>query len=223
MMDTTEALLTRAGAAFAAAGHTIENVRRDFPEWHRGRPHYALWALDVNTAPVRDAMAAAAAHLDGLLLDGYRRQAHVTLALGGFPCDTPQHADDFGLEALARQLAALEASGVEAFTLHIGRLASFTSAPFLAVHDTDGGIARLRHALTGNTPEPGGPYIPHVTVGLYAGAWPTAEVLPRLDAFDAGPLLGCSIEGVSLMRYAAPDIGGPLETLGRFRFGHGFG
>ena len=27
----------------------------------------------------------------------------------------------------------------------------------------------------------------------------------------------------SLMRYAAPDIGGPLETLGRFRFGHGFG
>ena len=222
-MDTTEALLTQARAAFAAAGHTIENVRRDFPEWHRGRPHYALWALDVNTAPIRDAMAAAAAHLDGLLLDGYRRQAHVTLALGGFPCDTPQHADDFGPEALARQLAALEASGVEAFTLHVGRLASFTSAPFLAVHDTSGGIARLRRALTGNTTEPGGPYTPHVTVGLYAGAWPTAEVLPRLDAFDAGPPLSCTIEGVSLMRYAAPDIGGPLETLGRFRFGHGFG
>ena len=222
-MDNTPDLLAQARAAFASAGHTIENVRRDFPEWHRGRPHYALWALDVNTAPVRDAMAAAAAHLDGLLLDGYRRQAHVTLALGGFPCDTPQHADDFGPEALARQLAALEASGVEAFTLHIGRLASFTSAPFLAVHDTDGGIARLRHALTGSAAEPGDAYTPHVTVGLYAGAWPTAEVLPRLDAFDAGPLLGCSIEGVSLMRYAAPDIGGPLETLGRFRFGNGFG
>ena len=71
--------------------------------------------------------------------------------------------------------------------------------------------------------QPGGPYTPHVTVGLYAGAWPTAEVLTRLDAFDAGSPLSCSIEGVSLMRYAAPDIGGPLETLGRFRFGHGFG
>jgi hypothetical protein len=105
----------------------------------------------------------------------------------------------------------------------VGRLASFTSAPFLAVHDAGGGIARLRRALTGNTAEPGGPYTPHVTVGLYAGAWPTAEVLPRLDAFDAGPPLSCTIDSVSLMRYAAPDIGGPLETLGRFRFGHGFG
>lgn len=222
-MDTTEDLLNRARAAFASAGHTIENVRRDFPEWHRGRPHYALWALDVDTAPVRAAMAAAAEHLDGLLLGGYRRQAHITLALCGFPCDTPQHADDFGPAALARQLAALEASGIEPFTLHIGRLASFSSAPFLAVHDAGGGITQLRRALTGDAPDIHGPYTPHVTVGLYAGAWPTAGLLPRLDSFEAGPPLHCSIEGVSLMRYAAPDIGGPLETIGRFRFGHGFG
>ena len=223
MTEAPADVLTHARAAFAAAGHTIENVRRDFPEWHRGRPNYALWALDVNTAQIRDAMAAAGAHLDGLLLGGYRRQAHITLALCGFPTDTPQHPDDFGPEALARQVAALEAGGIEAFTLHVGRLASFTSAPFLAVHDAGGGIARLRRALTGDAPAAHGPYTPHVTVGLYAGAWPTAEVLPRLDAFDAGPPLSCTIDSVSLMRYAAPDIGGPLETIGRFRFGHGFG
>ena len=77
-MDNTSDLLAQARAAFAAAGHTIENVRRDFPEWHRGRPHYALWALDVDTAPVRHAMQAAGAHLDGLLLDGYQiGRAHV--------------------------------------------------------------------------------------------------------------------------------------------------
>ena len=223
MTETPADIFTQARAAFAAAGHTIENVRRDFPEWHLGRPHYALWALDVDTAPIRAAMAAADAHLGGLLLDGYRRQAHITLALCGFPCDTPRHADDFGPAALARQLAALEASGIEAFTLQLGRLASFTSAPFLAVHDVGGGIARLRHALTDSAAEPGGPYTPHVTVGLYAGAWPSTEVLPRLDAFEAGPPLCCHVDSVSLMRYAAPDIGGPLETIGRFRFGHGFG
>ena len=31
---------------FLAAPHTLRNERRDFHEWHRGRPHYLLWALD---------------------------------------------------------------------------------------------------------------------------------------------------------------------------------
>lgn len=223
MTAAPDCIFAQARAAFAAAGQTIENVRRDFPEWHRGRPHYALWALDVDTAPLRATMTAAGAHLDGLLLDDYRRQAHITLALCGFPTERPEHPDDFGPDALARQLAGLEAAGFGAFEVQIGRLASFTSAPFLAVHDVEGGIARLRQALGCDADQAHGPYTPHVTVGLYAGAWPTAGVLPRLDSFDAGPPLRVRVDHLSLMRYAAPDIGGPLETLGRFRFGHGFG
>ena len=223
MTAAPDDIFAQARTAFAAAGHTIENVRRDFPEWHRGRPHYALWALDVDSAPLRAAMAAAGTHLDGLLLDDYRRQPHVTLALCGFPTNRPEHPDDFGPDALAAQLAALDACGLQAFELQIGRLASFTSAPFLAVHDVEGGIARLRQALGGEAHAAHGPYTPHVTVGLYSGAWPTAEVLPRIDGFDAGPPLRLRIDHLSLMRYAAPDIGGPLETLGRFRFGHGYG
>ena len=151
----------------------------------------------------------------------YLPQPHVTLALCGFPPNRPEHPDDFGPDALAAQLAALDACGLQAFELQIGRLASFTSAPFLAVHDVEGGIARLRQPPAGEPHAPHGPYTPHATVGLYSGAWPTAEVLPRLDGFDAGPPLRLRIDHLSLMRYAAPDIGGPLETLGRFRFGHG--
>ena len=83
-----------ARAAFLAAGQTLRNERRDFPEWHLGRPHYALWAVDVDLPDVRQAVAGAEAHLDGLLLDGYRRQPHITLALCGFPTAEPQHPDD---------------------------------------------------------------------------------------------------------------------------------
>ena len=75
-----DSVFEHARTAFAAAGQTLQNVRRDFPEWHRGRPRYALWALDVDVAPVREAVAGAASHLDGLLLDNYRRQPHITLA-----------------------------------------------------------------------------------------------------------------------------------------------
>lgn len=211
-----DAVFEHARAAFATAGQTLQNVRRDFPEWHRGRPRYALWALDVDVAPVREAVAGATWHLDGYLLDDYRRQPHITLALCGFPSNSPQHADDFGPAALCAQVAALQARAPAPFTVEIGQLASFSSAPFLAARDVDGGIGKLRSALTGASSEPGGPYTPHVTVGLYGGAWPTARVQAQLDGFDNHSAIHYRIERLSLMSYAAPEIGGPLATLADF-------
>ncbi len=87
MKTAPDSVFDHARAAFAAAGQTLPNVRRDFPEWHRGRPRYALWALDVDIPAVRHAVAAAETHLAGRLLAGYRRQPHVTLGLCGFPTD----------------------------------------------------------------------------------------------------------------------------------------
>ena len=168
---------------------------------------------------MRASVLAAQAHLADLLLPGYRRQPHVTLALCGFPTQAPRHPDDFGPADLDAQLAALQALDHEPFELEIGPLASFSSAPFLAVHDPQGGIARLRHALVAasrQAGQAGGPYTPHVTVGLYAGSWPTADIQRRLDDFPSVPALRCRIEGISLMHYAAPEIGGPLSTLADF-------
>ena len=68
----------------------------------------------------------------------------------------------------------------------------------------------------GDSAEGSGPYTPHVTVGLYGGAWPTADVQSRLDGFDRHPAIHCHIERLSLMSYAAPEIGGPLATLADF-------
>lgn len=211
-----DSVFEHARTAFATAGQTLQNVRRDFPEWHLCRPRYALWALDVNVAPVREAVAGAARHLDGYLLDDYCRQPHITLALCGFPTHSPEHADDFGPAAFDAQLAALAAAAPAPFAVEVGRLASFSSAPFLAARDVDGGISALRRALTGAPSEPGGPYTPHVTVGLYGGAWPTTRIQAQLDGFDSHPAIHCPIERLSLMSYAASEIGGPLETLADF-------
>lgn len=200
---------------FAAAGSTLENVRRDFVEWHLGRPRYALWALDVNTACVRRILDAAQGHLADLLLGTYRRQAHVTLALRGFPAATPRRHDEFGAAGLDADLAALTRRAPTPFLLETGGLASFTSAPFISVSDPDGGIARLRTALHDSDSDPGGPYTPHITVGLYAGCWPTGAVAERLHAHPL-PTQTLHIERVCLMAYAPPEIGGPLETLGSF-------
>lgn len=202
-------------ARFAAAGNTLRNLRRDFVEWHDGRPRYALWAVDVDLPPVAARVAAAAGHLGGLLLDGYRRQPHVTLALCGFPQAVPWRRDDYGPAALAAQLAGLRAAGGP-FRIVVGGLSSFASAPFLGVADLDGGLARLRAGLAADDTEHPHGYVPHVTVGLYAGSWPTAQVLPRLGAFGEAAALVVRVERLGLMSYCARDIGGPLALAAEF-------
>ncbi|OYD54221.1 hypothetical protein CGK74_08460 [Thauera propionica] len=198
---------------------TVRNVRRDFPEWHLGRPHYVLWALDVDVAPVRERMALAQYHLSGLLLDDYVREPHVTLSLCGFPSASPLHDDDFGVTLLKGQIDALRRLAPEPFTIEIGALDGFTSAPYLTVHDPEARIATLRTCLQ----PPAHPlardnYTPHVTTGLYDGSWPLDAVRARLAEFNPGAPLRLQISRLSLFGYAAPVIGGRLTRIADYDF-----
>lgn len=200
-------------------GLTLRNGQRDFPEWHLGRPHYALWALDVDVPAIRQRVAAADGHLSGLLLADYCRQPHVTLSLCGFPSACPQQADDFGAATLAAQLAALRRAQPRPFDIEVGALASFASVPYLAVQDAGGQIAALRECLTGGSLNDSyGAYTPHVTVGLYADAWPMPEVQARLASFAATDALRLRISGISLLSYASAHIGGALACMARYDF-----
>jgi len=209
-------------AGLSPGSRCIGSVRRDFVEWHLGRPRYALWALDLDMPVLRRRFDAAQAHLEGLLLAGYRRQPHVTLSLCGFPADAPARDADFGAETLAWQLAALRAARPLAFDIRVDGLASFASAPYLVVDDADGGIAALRRCLARDPLDRGtAHYVPHVTVGLYADDWPTARVQPRLDAFSAGAPLRLRVATISLLSYQAADIGGPLTCLAEYTLADG--
>ena len=203
-------------------GHTLRNVRRDFREWHLGRPLYAVWAIDADIAPVRRRVAGARARLADLLLDDYRRQPHVTLGLCGFPALRPQRDDDFGVEALQAQLRALQQLRPHAFELRIGGVHSFGSVPYLVVGDPAGQLPRLRHCL-----QAGGPAcvvheaVPHVTVGLYADAWPAALAQARLARCPPLWPLRLQVRHIVLLSYVAADIDGPLTELARYDFDTG--
>jgi 2'-5' RNA ligase len=204
-------------ARFLACGRTIENVRRDFPEWHKGRARYLLWAIDVDCAGVRAQVASASAHLADLLLADYRRQPHITLALCGFPGTAPQLSDEITLVQIEAQIAALRLARIAPFAIDIGVLSSFSSAPFLhAESDPAGcGMGALRACLAepaASLDYPVPDYTAHVTVGLYNGAWPSAPVGLRLAAFPADTVTRCIVDRVQLMSYACDDIGGPLTT-----------
>jgi len=196
---------------------TLASVQRDFAEWRKGRTHYAVWAIDVDTPALRAASAAMHEHLADCLLPDYRRQAHVTLHLCGFPAAVSNLDDDYPAAILQEQIAALQAGAPPPFTLEIGSPNTFTSAAYFSVDDCSDGIRTARRALAGSrNPKKSFPYTPHVTCGLYGSEYPLTTLLPRMAACKTNLPVRLQIDRLTLMVYEAAIIGGPLTSLCEF-------
>lgn len=197
--------------------HTVRNEVRDFVEWHRGRAPYVFWGLLLDSPALAGQLARAASWLDGLLLDRYVREPHVTLDVCGFPADLSADEESFTPALINAQVTRLLAAAPAPFSIRIGGLDSFTSAPFLRVFDVDRGIAGLRQCLAENGRHRlFGDYVPHVTVGLYRDAWPLPAVAERIATCPTGDELAMIIGQADLLGYAPSVIGGALTRLGCF-------
>ena len=201
------------GWQFSAAGRTLPQEDRDYPEWHLGRMHYGVWLIDADMGAVRERITQAQAHLAPLLVH-HQRQPHITLFVCGFIADVVAHGDDFTPAMLAAQRAALAAAAPSGFTLQIGGIDSFDSAVFLRVDDPQGGLAALRRALGQGMREiRQSAYVPHLTVGLYRAAFDTRMVADCLASWRPQPPIALRVECLALARYQAQVLGGALETL----------
>ena len=201
---------------------TIPAEARDFPEWHHGRETYAVWVLTMDDKTIQDKFVSAREHLNGYLLEPYHRQPHITLFVCGFLVDTPKYNDDFTHAQLQAQIQALENADIQPFEIEIGGLNSFASAPYLEVNDSSNGIAQLREILSRGAREfRTAPYTPHLTVGLYAGAFPSMEVAKRMVEFQSKPILK-KVTQITLATYQAKEFAGKLSYIKNFIFGIGF-
>ncbi|MDF1488971.1 2'-5' RNA ligase family protein [Tessaracoccus caeni] len=185
---------------------TIASEDRDFAEWHGGRTHAAVWAFDLDPPEVRGMIAAAHRCLSHLLLPRYARQPHVTVAFAGLMA--PDDFDDARLDADLSLLRGLMAGPV---TLTATGWASFPMAPYLRV-DADW-PHEARAALNISRPLAAETYQPHVTVGLYDTVVPIRDAVGLLDGLPFGG--AWTLSHLSLLRYEAADIAGPLEIVGR--------
>jgi len=195
---------------------TIPAENRDFTEWRRGRETYAVWVLPVEEKAILEKFEAAREHLDGYLLEPYRRQPHITLFVCGFLVDTPKYNDDFTPTQVQAQMKALGQETIAPFEIGIGGLSSFASAPFLEVDDSTEGIAHLRDLLLrGGREFRTAPYTPHLTVGLYADAFSSEAVTKRLAEFSFEPIQW-NVTHITLATYKAKEIAGRLRYMDHF-------
>ena len=189
---------------------TVPAEIRDYPEWRRGRDTYAVWVLPFDKKLIQTKFKAAREHLSGYLLEPYRRQPHITLFVCGFLVEKALYNDDFTPAQVQSQLQGLEKASIPPFEIEIGGLNSFASAPFLEVSNPDGRIGHLREILSRGAREfRTAPYTPHLTVGLYGGAFPSKELAERMMQFPANPIK-LNVKQIALATYQAREIAGPL-------------
>jgi 2'-5' RNA ligase len=189
---------------------TIPTVIRDFPEWHRGRKEFTLWMIELEHDVVRQKVEAARRHLSGFLLASYQRQPHVTLFVCGFLADNRRFDDDYSTGQFDAHYRLLKDSMLRPFSIKIGVLNSFASAPFFHVYDAEGGIELIRTLLaTTATEVERERFVPHVTVGLYSGAFKSGVVLDRINTFSDEPVT-LSVNRITFAAYESSKIAGPL-------------
>lgn len=189
---------------------TIPTAPRDHPEWHHGRCSYAVWLVPITNGRIMEHVASAREHLSGLLLEPYLRQPHITVCVCGFLSTDTNYDDDFSEETFRRQVQAVHDAALGPFSIGIGGLNSFASAPYLEVHDRQGQLERMRAALLMNGREIGrSVFVPHVTIGLYADAFPSGVVLQRLASFPTDRF-ELAIEHLTFAVYQAQEPAGPL-------------
>lgn len=153
---------------------------------------------------------AARNHLSGLLLSPYERQPHITLVVCGFLVNERRWYDDYDKGQFDAHCRQLKESKLKTFPIEIHGLDSFASAPFFHVRDCQGGIGTIKALLSTTAIDTDGDrYSPHVTVGLYSGAFDSRVVLERIKAFADEPIR-LSVDRITFAAYDASDIRGPL-------------
>lgn len=198
---------------FCRHTRTIPTGLRDYSRWHRGRHKYAVWTIPIDAPRVLARYDQARDHLSPFLLTPYHRQPHITVFVCGFLRAASAYDDDYPYHRCMHHLQALKHAGIAPFDLRIGGLNSFATAPFLWVADPDHGIRRLRQVLSKTHTEIRmAPYVPHLTIGVYADAFDTRILAHQIAAFGHHAPLCQPVTQLRLTTYRAAEIAGPLTA-----------
>ncbi|MDM1487654.1 2'-5' RNA ligase family protein [Acinetobacter towneri] len=197
----------------------IPTQQHDYPEWHRGREHYALWYLSIEHPALVQYLEQLKQQFSDLLLTPNTRQFHITLYICGFSAEKKHWDDDFVEHQFQRQLQALQHLQLQPFQLQIGGINSFNSALFVDVQDHAQQLCRIRQALSTAGAEIAAlQYHPHITLGLYQAEHSTNHILERIQN-TAVQHFDLNIRHLNFGYYQAKTLQGPLFSSYQFPLG----
>lgn len=190
---------------------TYGPLKDDYYEWHKNRPKYGIWMLELADSIFLERFDNAQQYLSHYLMSTYQRKPHITLAVCGFMASQKVFWDDYDQRSLQQDIDQILAMNLQKIVFTIdNRLISYAIAPGFKVLDDHGTLSALHQKLTKVDSEKIS-YFPHVTVGLYNDEWPTEEIVRQLKAFDVQENIILTADVIKLASYVPTEAGGALK------------
>ncbi|WP_180035722.1 MULTISPECIES: 2'-5' RNA ligase family protein [unclassified Acinetobacter] len=173
----------------------VPTLNQDYPDWHQGRQHYALWYIEIQDPELLAYLSALRAQFSDLLYTPNTRQFHITVFICGFieELNKAQLIDDseqrwndnFSADELALHQQQLRQLSLSNIRLRTGQINSFQSALFIEIVDLERKLEHLRQALNLSSNEIAPiEYCPHITLGLYKQAWYSDDIFERIQRIE---------------------------------------
>lgn len=168
---------------------TVPTETHDYPEWHKGRMHYALWYLEIQHPELLEYLAQLRQHFSNYLFQPITRQFHITLYICGFYENNQSTRnvffdDDFSQQQFQQQFELLKNIEIQPFRLKTGKVRSFNSALFIEIDDVENSLSKIRHFLSKVSPEIAAlNYCPHITLGLYSDVFNSEAIFQKMSEF----------------------------------------
>ncbi|AXY56672.1 2'-5' RNA ligase family protein [Acinetobacter chinensis] len=161
---------------------TIPTQMHDYPEWHKGRMHYALWYIEIVQPELLLYLSALRNRCAEFLVQPNIRQFHITLFICGFLSQNKIFDDDFSQSDFQQQMQSLLQQEIRSFRLKTGQIRSFNSALFVEIIDEHNSLSKIRTLFSDQYQEIAAlDYCPHITLGLYSDAIEGQIVYSEID------------------------------------------
>lgn len=186
---------------------------RDFKQWHKGIKYFGFWAIEISSASCLEKTKIYQKHLKDKLHPNYLRQAHITLVASGLLSN-----EHFSNDLILKQVEQIKKSNIKAFTLSLSNPNSFSTCPYLCIHDSLGKLDFIRECLSNDKSKEINPkkYIPHVTLGFYDKAYKTSDIIRNITTVNL-PDIKFTVNELVFAQYETKDIQGPYEVLHRIK------
>lgn len=203
---------------------TIPTENHDYPEWHKGRSHYALWYIEIDHPELLQYLYHLRQQFAPYLYQPNTRQFHITLFICGFLIENSlsntkisQFNDDFSYSQMQQQRERINASALTSFRLKTGKINSFDSALFIEIEDIENSLSKIRTQFSNHQSEIAPlNYCPHITIGLYSREFEAHQVFRKIESIEQQSF-EISVNHLTFGTYQAKVLQGELSALEHFQ------